>query len=533
VKTFSSNPIFSGLTQGSIPFIGASGVLSQNNAQLFWDNTNSRLGIGTTSPQQKLDVWGNLQVGTSSTPTLLVNSAIGAVSIGGGTILPNSPLQIGGNVNSYLQVNIQNRSNGNSASSDLVLTNDTGSDTINYLDIGINSSGYNDAAYTITGANDAYIYSQSHSLSIGTASSSANVALEFFTGGTLSSNERMRITSTGNIGIGTTTPNQKLVVAGDQLTTGTSTFVGTTTLGVASSQNGVLAFQNAINAFVTYLKSSSTAASNLTFTLPGTAGSNGNVLKSDGNGGMFWGAVTASGAVTLGPSSADTLNSANSGIMINQQGSGSLLQLQQGGLDKFIVANTGGLTINGATSNITKTTTADFALGTVGANLTNSGNRIEMSDGTVPNSGKGTITTAGQVTTSAALGAGALAITRPDGYYLIIRGGGGTGMDIYNSLAATTSASGQALTGNAGAGALALPRPDGRYLVIHGGGLTTSSLVDPKGFASVVAGPAVTASNAGTVAFKRFDGRFIYTNGGAVTTQIYDIVALNTLAVRC
>jgi hypothetical protein len=28
VKTFSSNPIFSGLTQGSIPFIGASGVLS-------------------------------------------------------------------------------------------------------------------------------------------------------------------------------------------------------------------------------------------------------------------------------------------------------------------------------------------------------------------------------------------------------------------------------------------------------------------------------------------------------------------------
>ena len=113
VKTFSSNPIFSGLTQGSIPFIGASGVLSQNNSQLFWDNTNSRLGIGTTSPQQKLDVWGNLQVGTSSTPTLLVNSAIGAVSIGGGTILPNSPLQIGGNVNSYLQVNIQNRSNGN------------------------------------------------------------------------------------------------------------------------------------------------------------------------------------------------------------------------------------------------------------------------------------------------------------------------------------------------------------------------------------------------------------------------------------
>lgn len=40
----------SGLTLGSIVFAGASGVLSQNNANLFWDNTNLRLGIGLATP---------------------------------------------------------------------------------------------------------------------------------------------------------------------------------------------------------------------------------------------------------------------------------------------------------------------------------------------------------------------------------------------------------------------------------------------------------------------------------------------------
>jgi len=49
-KTFSSAPLFSSLTAGSIPFIGAGGLLSQNNASLYWDATNNRLGVGTNGP---------------------------------------------------------------------------------------------------------------------------------------------------------------------------------------------------------------------------------------------------------------------------------------------------------------------------------------------------------------------------------------------------------------------------------------------------------------------------------------------------
>jgi parallel beta-helix repeat protein len=46
-------------TAGSVIFAGSSGVLSQDNANLFWDNTNKRLGIGTTGPDRKLDVLDN------------------------------------------------------------------------------------------------------------------------------------------------------------------------------------------------------------------------------------------------------------------------------------------------------------------------------------------------------------------------------------------------------------------------------------------------------------------------------------------
>lgn len=43
-------------TAGSVVFAGASGVYSQDNANLFWDNTNKRLGIGTTVPEYGVSV---------------------------------------------------------------------------------------------------------------------------------------------------------------------------------------------------------------------------------------------------------------------------------------------------------------------------------------------------------------------------------------------------------------------------------------------------------------------------------------------
>ncbi|MDO6435240.1 hypothetical protein Q4E93_31780 [Flavitalea sp. BT771] len=85
-KTFSSAPIFSSLTAGSIPYIGTGGLLSQNNANLFWDATNSRLGIGTTAPATTLHVNGTnpltltgVQAGTSTTADSLLTITSGLV----------------------------------------------------------------------------------------------------------------------------------------------------------------------------------------------------------------------------------------------------------------------------------------------------------------------------------------------------------------------------------------------------------------------------------------------------------------------
>lgn len=66
-KTFSSAPTFSTMTAGSVLFAGTSGLLSQNNAQLFWNNTNTTLGIGTNAPSSKFHlVAGTLAATTNN-----------------------------------------------------------------------------------------------------------------------------------------------------------------------------------------------------------------------------------------------------------------------------------------------------------------------------------------------------------------------------------------------------------------------------------------------------------------------------------
>lgn len=45
-----------GITQGSIAFAGAGGIMSQDNSNLFWDDATNRLGIGTATPTTQLSV---------------------------------------------------------------------------------------------------------------------------------------------------------------------------------------------------------------------------------------------------------------------------------------------------------------------------------------------------------------------------------------------------------------------------------------------------------------------------------------------
>jgi len=58
-------------TATRVAFWNSSGALS-SNANLFWDNSNTRLGIGTTSPDQQLELTGNLQLPASTATTGII-----------------------------------------------------------------------------------------------------------------------------------------------------------------------------------------------------------------------------------------------------------------------------------------------------------------------------------------------------------------------------------------------------------------------------------------------------------------------------
>jgi hypothetical protein len=56
----------SSMTLGSVLFAGTGGLVSQDNASFFFDDTNNRLGIGTTTPDFNLEVEGTSPVISST-----------------------------------------------------------------------------------------------------------------------------------------------------------------------------------------------------------------------------------------------------------------------------------------------------------------------------------------------------------------------------------------------------------------------------------------------------------------------------------
>lgn len=181
-----------------------------NNAVVFTAGTKTVFVTYPSTKSVNLDSAGVLALTSAINSPFVVNNG------GTGTPLLNSVASFFGNVNSYSQINYQNLSAGNNASTDLVLTADNGNDTTNFVDFGINSSTYNLGTFTITGVNDGYLYSQSSNLAIGTAAAAKSI--KFFQGGTLAADEVARFApTTNNLLVGTTSDGagtSKVRVAG-------------------------------------------------------------------------------------------------------------------------------------------------------------------------------------------------------------------------------------------------------------------------------------------------------------------------------
>jgi len=207
-----TNPVSDGIT---IDYVVGSGriMVGQNDGLVVYagnsttvSNTTVLMSIGNSGIMSLGNMTANVQIGS--------NTILGTPSVVAGY----------GNSNSSVDIVITNANTGGNTSSDFAAYDNGGLSGSNFVDMGINGSTWSNSAWTINGPSDGYLYTGSTNLSIGTASAAY---INFFTGGTLAANERVRITATGNVGIGNTAPNATLAVTGAANISG-NVVVGTT-----------------------------------------------------------------------------------------------------------------------------------------------------------------------------------------------------------------------------------------------------------------------------------------------------------------
>lgn len=159
-----------GLAPGSVLFGAANGTIGQNVLNLFWDDTNSRLGVGTSLPEA-------------------------ALHVSDGDIIDSS---YGGTISSFI---VRQAAGTEEAPTAIIGAAQVGS---------VVAQGYDGAAYQsisqIAHVTDGAVTA---------ASSPGHMILATTPAGTVAPAEVMRITSDAKVGIGAAAPLAKLHVAGD------------------------------------------------------------------------------------------------------------------------------------------------------------------------------------------------------------------------------------------------------------------------------------------------------------------------------
>jgi hypothetical protein len=258
-----------------------------NSDNIFVDNTNEKVGIGTTNPSAKLEVQGNIYtpyfirfwstdtdiihgstwygLGMSNITTLYTGLSFPALqlanfwginfqtgggqmvmrgdtgNVGIGTTSPQALLQIDKNQNAGTEIIINNSNGGGSVYMGVHLTNGVADSYFSMDGSGVPSIRSNAAA----------LYNAYAGVTLNAAGASGNIT--FVAGGDGLANERMRITSAGNVGIGTTAPGAKLEISegiinlsgttsyghGIKMQRGTNITTGATEVSIFNEWNGL------------------------------------------------------------------------------------------------------------------------------------------------------------------------------------------------------------------------------------------------------------------------------------------------------
>ena len=234
--TLQSNTQYQGLTLRNntydiIRMFGSDTNNESGTIQLFsgnvskvqlWSNgvsyfNGGNVGIGTTTPAAMLDIVGNLNVSSYATvgASLAVGynnapagsgNAIFSGNVGIGTASATYKMDISSTTNGSDTLRVINTSSGILGKATYDAANNVG-DTFS---IGISGGGY--APWGALGARETFLYTpQNITLMSSAVSGATGGIIKFATGG---NSEKMRIDSSGNVGIGTTNPGEKLEVNG-------------------------------------------------------------------------------------------------------------------------------------------------------------------------------------------------------------------------------------------------------------------------------------------------------------------------------
>ena len=250
-----SNLTVTSLTSGRVTFAGTGGLLS-DNANLYWDNTNNYLGIGTSSPTRRLYVknadsdtissiaiflqsnaagtdYANLAIQADAANNLVKLISDGTVAggfaflsggsteriridsagnLGIGTTSPIAPLSVVGNIlapsfntNTTYTIGIQDAQTNtfvNTKRGNLQIQASSAVGTVNGMGAGDLTLKAGDGYSATTGTTSGNVYIKAGYNTYNSSAALQDAYIAFFSG--YNAPERMRIDSAGNLGLGVT-----------------------------------------------------------------------------------------------------------------------------------------------------------------------------------------------------------------------------------------------------------------------------------------------------------------------------------------
>lgn len=304
-------------TQGSVFFAGAS-AFAQDNANFFWDATNHRLGIGTTSPTSPVTVNGTLELKAGSggvikfaDGTTQASAAGGGGTVNGtgtatnvafwsaGTTISSDNALFWDNTNKRLGVGTNAPGSGYSVvtpSPQLEVQNATAASGTSIVLSGTRSADGICGDFTVGNTTVASTDNRIGVLRFSRSGANNQGKFDLFVRGGAGFVNAMTVLPTGLVGITNAAPATALDVVG--------TISAKDTLQFNGSTSGYLA-----------LKANATSSS-VTLTLPAGDSTGTQYLRSNGAGVLSWGTPAGAGTVT-------TNGSISSGMIMFNDPSGS------------------------------------------------------------------------------------------------------------------------------------------------------------------------------------------------------------------